>query len=356
MSTTYAPMLWAKGAEIEALASLTDAQRGQITPVVSFLPPEPPRVDPKRPTRKPRWTPEKSLADRIDSPTRGLLGCWGCEHALRTDLSLLDFTEPAIWSHAQDPFEYGFAHLGQSDIRAVPTIGRHQSNEYRAAAARFAREFGNGACIRLVGEHLSAGRDGLGPLLSELEMGPKDVDLVLDFSTLTATAQMHAQVVGKQLQRLEPLEAFRSVVIASSGFPLAMDLPHEKDRRYPRVDLEFWERCARLGSLPASFGDYGVIIADPPPPFAGASNLRYTVTDGWHVWRGKQPEAQHPGTDYDALARKLMAEPFWRGSDHCPGCKFIAERAVVGGGNSTQWRSASFEHHFAVVIESLEQD
>jgi hypothetical protein len=349
MTASYAPMLWAKGAEIEALASLSDEQRHRIAPVISFLPPEPPREDPSRPVKNRRWTAQRSLAERIDHPSRGLMGCWGYELPLRTDLSLLDHTE--CWTHRRDPVDFAFALLGQSGVRAVPTIGRHQSGTYRSTAARYAREFGNGACVRLTGEDLSAGRDGLGPVLTELELAPEEIDLVLDYSTMFATAQVYAQVVREQLHRLEPLGSFRSVALASGGFPADLQLAHEKDGRYQRIDLAFWRRCSRLGSVQVDYGDYGVIVADPPPPYAGAANLRYTLPDEWHVWRGEKPESG-PGTDYHILAQSLMGEPFWRGSDHCPGCEFIADHAS-GGGNSTQWRRASFQHHFAVVVEQL---
>jgi hypothetical protein len=171
------------------------------------------------------------------------------------------------------------------------------------------------------------------------------------------SAFLLSRVIAQCLNGFQPLDRWRSVVVAGASFPpnLSSVVEHNSYALLPRIEGQLWLRVqAECDNRRLVYSDYGVVCAAPQPGFRGAANLRYSMLEQWFVQRGFPPD-KAPRDDYLTLASDLMSqESVWKGGGHCPGCSAIA-RGVADGkpGNATQWRETGFAHHFAVVSESL---
>ena len=347
-TTYYCPILFDKRAELHALANLSERSRTAIAPLVQIRQPEPSESSP------PSWNPLKALMDRILDCNDGLIGCWGSNNPIRIDLRALQVNE-----FEQPPMEAFFDQCRDVDIHAVPVTGRDQPQLLRDAAARAARRLGHGACVRVTSDDLGIGTAGLRLVMNELDLPRNAVDLVLDLGNLPAdNSFLLSRIVGEELAGFRPLGDWRSVAVIGSSFPqnLSSVVDHNSFNLLPRIEMNIWRRlqtAADVGPAPA-FGDYGIVSADPPPGHRGAANIRYTVNDQWYVERG-HPIDKAASDDYLRLAKNLRRSDFWKNETHCPGCSFIQTQIDTGRpGNATQWRKAGFDHHFAVVRETLD--
>jgi len=343
----YTPILNDKQAELHALASLSEAMRGVMTPIVQL----------RHPVRSDKalksWTPVSSLLERLQNPNDGIVGCWGSDRPIGIDLRLLRLRE-----FDQSPMDELFERCADIGIKAIPVTGREQSQEARGAAARAARRLGNGACIRIVGDDLGIGTAGLRIMLAELDIPRESIDLIFDLGDIpTANTFLLDGVVSASMASFTPLGDWRSVALVGTSFPsnLSSVVEHNSFNLIARVEQSLWRRvCSSVEGRPSpTFGDYGIVSTDQSPGFKGAANLRYAVKDQWYILRG-QPRETATSYDYLGLAKELRAQDVWRSTDHCAGCRFIQDRIEDGNpGNATQWREAGFAHHFAVVGESL---
>ena len=173
------------------------------------------------------------------------------------------------------------------------------------------------------------------------------------------SAFLLSKVVAECIAGFQPLERWRSVIVAGASFPpnLSAVVEHNSYALLPRIEESLWQRVrSELGSESQSltYADYGVVSAGQQPAFRGAANLRYSMPDQWFIERG-YPADKAPRDDFLTLAGNLMSqETVWRGGSHCAGCGAIEERLLrQQPSNATAWRESGFAHHFAVVVESI---
>jgi hypothetical protein len=341
---SYLVILNDKKAELGALAEVDDEVRERVLPLIDFRDPAP------RNGRRTPWTPYGHLSDHLLDPNWGLLGCWGSDLVL-IDLRRVDRKR----FDGRHPMDHVLSMCADAGIRAVPVTGRDRDADYRSQVAIHAARLGNGACIRLRDQDLTAGVAGATSLLKELDMPRSNIDLVLDLQQLETTGTfMAAAVAWKCLERFAPLDSWRSVTLAGSSFPNSLSeyLGYNEYAVLPRAERAVWSQVADLSddSQPILFGDYGTLSAtDPIAPYRGSANIRYAMERSWYVLRGHHRD-KAPPSDYARLAGDLVASDIWMGADHCAGCAFLAARAETGvGGNSTQFRQAGFVHHLTVT-------
>lgn len=342
----YRPILHDKMAEMHALASLSEARRSEICPIVQIRNP----VKPEKASDL--WSPVAALTNTIQDPNHGILGCWGTEVPIGVDFRLLRVRE-----FDRLPVSDLFDHCAQLGIQAVPVISRGMDPTLRQSVSQAARRLGHGACIRLVDEELGVGSIGIKGLLSELDVSRDTIDLVFDLGNLpTSSTFVLGGLAASYVKKFNPINEWRSVSISATSFPekLSEHVGHNSNDLLPRVEQSLWSVVGQelIDAVQPDFSDYGIVCAGLPPSHRGAANLRFSTGNGWYVLRGKNPD-DVGNDDYLRLAALLRNSEMWIDDDHCAGCAFTADHVKYHKvGNAKQWREAGFAHHFEVVSET----
>jgi hypothetical protein len=276
-----------------------------------------------------------------------------------SDRFLLDVgrVNPHILDDGQHPASWLLVYCKDLGLEPIPVIGRNRSPDYRKAVARVVREVGNGACVRVLRDHLTAGSSGLTSIMHDLDLPRSQVDLVVDLESLPIDrGKFMSKVAHQLLAGFRPFTEWRSVSLAGGAFPTLVSehIDYESHGMLARTDLGTWQHtCSELGDADLAFGDYAIVSPTDNPGWIGAANLRHARQHDWLVIRGSQPNPGPPPGDHNGLARQLIAlQPDFQAT-HCSGCLFIAAMADKTGGNATQWRQSGFSHHFATVLGHL---
>lgn len=352
MRHRYVPIVSCKKAELNALAELPQRVRDAVLPLVDIRDPEPSRIVPGR--RHKPFSPSERLKSLADDPKNGLVGTFS-----GTDRFLLDVgrVNPHILERGQHPASWLLLFCKDLGLEPIPVIGRSREPDYRKAIARVVRDVGNGACIRVLKDHLTAGSSGLAHILHDLDLPRAQVDLVIDLEDVPIDrGRFMSRVAHELLEGFRPLTSWRSVSLGAGAFPrLVSDhIDYDSHGTLARTDWQTWQHtCSELGGTDVAFGDYGVVSPSDSPGWLGAANIRYARQHDWLVIRGTRPNPAPPSGDYNRLARQLMATQSDFDATHCPGCVFISSMSEKTGGNATQWRQAGFSHHFASVLDLL---
>jgi Beta protein len=345
------PILLARRGELLALADTSPAVRDMITPLL-VIPPITWDYEAES------W--QATLDDHLDRMPAALQRAWPDRRAF-VDLLLLEDgplasgVHPLVWLTAQ------CAALG---VELIPTVSPARSAAYRTAVAIVVARDGSGACIRLGVDDWPINTPGaLGPLLTELGVGPDQVDLILDLGSQTGALALTA--LRQQLSSLPNLQDWRSLVVASTGMPQAMPLGQGL-QVIPRNDWLLFERLLTTGTPPArlpTYADYAITSPEPPPDIDPRvltlrATLRYTTLTSWLITRGQLWKApggrSQGGAAMVPAATNLAAHPDYLGAGHC-GCEAWVASVIGGGsgGSGMVWRRYGTLHHLVVVTNQL---
>lgn len=248
----------------------------------------------------------------------------------------------------------------RSTSAAVPVITVTEGPDTLAAITRIMRVDGRGVVLRVEAEDvLDAAANTAADIqatLGELRTNPNETDLLLDCGFVEGSASVRAAIADQCLQKLPHINDWRSVVVAFSAFPAAVSelVPTSSVRAIPRTDAAAF-LATRVGAgRNLVFGDYTIGVPTyASVPFAPIPNIRYASDDTWIVHRAK--ERKDPSTQYRALARDLVAAPYYSGPAFSPGDKQIEDVAtgVSGPGNAMSHLRAGISRHVHVVLERL---
>lgn len=348
----YVPVLLTKRGERFALRDLTGPARASMTPLFVI---EPIAWDYEKEEDA------KTIDEHLGSKPQDLVDSWGVGPAF-VDLPFTDDTPMGTGLHPIAWITDAARALG---LPLVPVVSIGRSPAYRTAVADVVARDGDGACIRLaVDEWPSVRGTELRDLMSDLGIGPDEVDLVLDLGEdVGVSVSLSETAMRTELAALPFSHDWRSLVVTGAGLPKTM--PQGRGVHVlERYDWSLYQRLA-IHAPPVrmpTFGDYAIAHPDPfldvnPAYMSLAATIRYTASDDWLVSKGDLFKGSGGrgigGAAVPPVAAALMAHPeFMNG--HCSGDDWI-DAATNGGptGNSETWRRQATHHHLELVPSQL---
>lgn len=249
------------------------------------------------------------------------------------------------------------------NLRPVTGPGRPGAQQSLAFAAARHREDGLGIRVRLPGDWNDRTASAVGALLDRLPTG-HPADLFLDLATVLSDRPDAAKEALRALDALILLTSWRTVTVASGGFPAPPDdfregVPYEA----PRTDWEAWHEIlhSERPYLPQlRFGDYGihpaVYVTQTPPARGGGPPwgvLRYTTGRSYHL--AKVPYGRQYDDANRQAARCLTGLADFRGAGAGGGERWLRDRAegCVSTGNHSTWNQVGNIQHMTFAVRSL---
>lgn len=353
----YVPILKWKQGEYSALKELNVADKRLLSPIIEVVPIPTPLDEDAAPV---------DLDSHIAKLPKQVEANWGKSQEIRVDASLIQ--EPATMADGLHALDWILTSLRDLEIKAIPVV-RHDSSQEALLAAKSAHEVdGRGICVRIDEE---IGDDpqllsSLDRLLSTLGVSAESVDLVLDTGCVGPSEVDRAAIACRHiLERLPYSDRWRSLVLASSGFPENMAGQGVGISTIQRSDWLLWLKIktdvesGRLSRLPI-FGDYAIAhpeLADiDPRTMQMSANIRYTSSETWVIYKGRGVRRYGFEQIYD-LCTQLISSPCYRGKAFSFGDRIYYKRATEkdshGKGNASQWRRDATNHHLTFVVRQI---
>jgi hypothetical protein len=337
----YVPILKGKRAEFSALGFLMS--KGGITPLIEVVP----------------------SVGAEQTPRRMAAAQWPVNQPYFMDVFFLDDPDdtvtPAPPTH---PVRLCFAEVIAQGQIAVPVTGFSRSPGYQNAIQQVIAEQGNGFVLRLTTEDfedVEALEVGLDVIPNYFNVDRAQIDLLLDIeSVANSSTGTVAQMHRANIDLIPNLGEWRTLTVASSAFPLGL-APLERNQwnPAPRFDWRGWRALTTASKRPSrlpAYSDYA--IAHPALPPEGIATilaqLRYTTTDSWLIWKGRN--AITDGFDqFFAICADIVNRPEYRGAGFSWGDAEIAQRAsnVGSSGNAQTWRQIGTSHHLETVLDQI---
>jgi Beta protein len=351
----YVPVLKGKEGEYAALEALRAEVRPRLMPLIE-IPPIPYDYGNDRPA--------KSLAEHVSGVAERLKRCWGNTPLF---LDLPWFEEEERLDDGRVAVEKVLTDCANLKLKAVPVVSRRTSDDYAAAAGRYSRKSGTGACVRLLIEDFEGDvdlEDEVDRVLAGLGgLDIASVDLVIDLEDLGSEAH-RAMLVARSVFQLTPRSRqWRRVILAAASFPQDLsDLDAATFTTLPRREWELWQTLQRRPkNLPRPdliFGDYAISHPVPkeldPRTMRMSANIRYTAPGTWLVVKGRNVR-QYGFDQYFELCKALVNRPEYSGREFSWGDTYIDDCAagMTGPGNATTWRKVGTNHHIMIVMREL---
>lgn len=349
----YVPMLKAKQGEFQALRNLTSWTKDSVRPLLEAAPLDGYGDNEPAPTKPEVHTSLSRISKQIETS-------WGVDLPFFLDLGYVE-GDPRL-SAGLHPLERVFDDLRERGARGTPVTSLTRDASYQEAVGVTAGEDSRGVCVRLTPSDLEDPEEAIAATLElarALEVAVEDVDLILDLGTLPQSIGTSVLAVDVTLRNLERRDDWRSITVASTGFPSVADFDADSINFARRSDWDLWQRIQNR-DLPRSpsFGDYGVfgtqgVASGPPPRFAPSPNLRYTTDDDWLVLKARGPK--HGNDQFNDLCADLVKRDEYSGSDFSWADGYIQRCAdnIDGPGNATKWIEVGTNHHITFVDDQL---
>lgn len=341
---TYVPILKGKAGELSALEHATPEVWSSMRPVVELVP-------------NPELVRDllETFSDRVmDAVPQG--------RVLTVDCGALP-TSRVLEGDLGGPMARLTESLGLRKVLLCPVVRSTDSDEVLAEAADASAQHGCGACLRVpVPDGPLLQDEQIERLLDLLDVGPGDIDLLLDAGPVqtAATAERLADSTVRALSALSRWP-WRRQCVAAGAFPVNLTgFPRGEATPVVRQEARLWQRVVERwqGGSSLEFGDFGVTHPRIPEPSRGTPdpNMRYTSDGTWQVF--VYPRILPGNDDFFTLSHDLVSSPYWPpgGAGTSWGDARLLEcatrqRPKAGGG--TQWRAWATSHHLAVVTKRL---
>lgn len=349
-SKHYVPILRWKPAEIDALSHLIDIVRNRITPFFELCPPmfnkKSGEVLPIEVITEKLWELKEVMGD---------LPFYMDLLHIRDGKS--PHSDKAIW-----PL---IAQQGKLlSLSLIPVTGFYGKGvDYQRLIGKVAKDFGNGACIRLFHNDVvhSSLANRLGQLLSMVSLSPGEVDLLIDFQIVNAAGPRYSDMI----EELPFLSEWRSLTLTGGSFPPDLGYPMLAHNTYPVPRLEWRKYKAEIlnghvtNGLVPRFSDFTIqhpVYAEPVAFPNVSRSIRYTYDEYWLVFRGEAPGDGRLGNiQYQAQAELLIAKNEYCGADFCFGDGFIMKKSTdeKHPGGPPQWLMAGINHHITFTVYQM---
>lgn len=200
-------------------------------------------------------------------------------------------------------------------------------------------------------------------VLSEMELSPNEVDIVLDFGSILPGQEAGLALATRAIINDFPrIAEWRTMTLAAGSFPESLSSMSARTKTtHPRADWSLWSEVRQDNSVrrvPA-FGDYAVEhpgLAEEIEPwkYTISGQLRYTTTDDWILYKGVSTKADGTG-EFRQICEDMTQRSEFMGADFSWGDTYIAACASGQGstGNAPTWRRIGFSHHLAFVSDQI---
>ncbi|MCU1230995.1 MAG: hypothetical protein JWO97_3879 [Acidobacteria bacterium] len=336
-------------------------ERQRITPLVEFIMPSP-ALDKNRQIKE---SSRNKFLRKLPEMSNELLQFCGNDpifldvHLLDGDIRANAFDTLLSASRALDIFSIPVTHI-------IPVTSTIADDTTRGVAARFARESGNGLCIRIDRSHFAEPRlaEHITEFINVNDLDIANTDLLVDLKIVDQHVDPRGIVA--QLARLPDLTKWRSFIVAGGAFP--KDLTHLgvfETHVVDRAEWRLWRLISGAAELPRKplFSDYTIqhpIFYGYVPGAKVSASVRYTDDDRWQVFRGqalgyinKKTGEKGPGSkQYVGHAKTIVEQPFYKGERFSFGdaeIKRIADGRDGKTGNPEKWLSIGINHHLTLV-------
>lgn len=348
--THYVPILRWKQAERLALRYLREDQATQITPLIELTP----KLFTTRRYGKPT-TVEKTLSQIAQE----IIQYWH-QSPFFLDLWLLP---PAICADAGEHLMKALS----NQVRAykqclIPVTGIHRDQVYQSAVADAANAHGQGACIRLLRDDLSATelQVYLDATLSDLNLRSNEVHLLVDLQVFDTSAPNLATIADA----VPYLDQWRTFTVASGAFPRDLsELEKNRQHELPRHDWLSWQtevNAVLPKTRKPSYSDYTVqypLYVERMGFQNYSASIRYTYDHHWVIMRGEGVFNDNgPGFEqWPANAQLLVARSEFCGANFSYGDDYIEKMSMQfeKTGSAMTWLRAGINHHLSYVVHQL---
>jgi hypothetical protein len=354
-SKHYVPILRGKEGEYGAVRELAKALKTGITPFFD-IPPIPMVFDDNG-----VGTPKDTDA-HFQSVAKKIQGCWGTDRPLFVDLYWTPGSEQV--SDGRSAYTYILDENRSVGVKVVPVTGLRRDADHQAAVRAALAKDQLGICVRLERQDFDDKVDlaaQLDALLKKMKVTVDQVDIIIDLRTLLAeTATTEAKAARTLVTDLPYVQKWRTLTIAGSAFPKSLsDCGPDSINILERTEWLMWKALyAKQKAIPRmpTFADYAVggpgIMEDIDPKMIRmSSNLRYTVTDGWLVFKGRMVR-KYGNQQFRGHCAVLIKRGEYSGENYSWGdtrIYHIATDPKVSPGNPMIWRKIGTSHHITFV-------
>lgn len=344
--THYVPILRWKRAERWALADLPHSTCDVITPL--FEPTTWAFADTKK---------RKTLESKISNIAEDLLQYWG------QDPFFMDFgLVPAnARSYAgRDSFLLMAKEARSQQLHLIPVTGLGRGQAVQSAVKEVISTDGYGACFRLFRNDLgdAAVQTHITNLLTELQIQPNNVDLIVDLQCVDQITPDYASLI----RQVPFLDNWRTFTVAGGALPKDLSDFDPGKGLHPRWEWRKWCECIQARETPRlpSFADYTIqhpLFEEPPDGAAPSASIRYTTDEDWVIIRGLSVRRDDANgfQQWPANAEILCMQPEFLGAAFSEGDRYIEEmsKQTAHPGNAESWLRAGFNHHVIFVVQQL---
>src|SRR5262249_12370924 len=278
----YVPVLKGRHGEFAALLEVQELTRERILPLIEIVP---------GPDDEP--TTVRQVIDKSVRKFRSWAG-----RRLLLDSGLL----PADVLLGKGIGAVAFVVLRALELvgaNATPVVRLNDEPLAYTDAAAMHRDYAGGVALRLGTEDLEDDPEDVVEALQEvlrtLEVGPREVDLILDLGTVKGDLAVHAgaRFVADLIRALPTPDEWRQIVVTSGAFPVDLSfIGAWRLGEPPRYDAQLYDRLQQRRRLPRLplYGDYAVAhpVLSNGPAFPTPPQLRYTVADRWLTMKGRR--------------------------------------------------------------------
>lgn len=356
MTLAYVPALKSKKGELSALETLKDDEKKQIIPLFEI-----PGIDWDYVNDEPAKTPKKHLESVVAMIARH----W-------TSPFFIDFSTNLQIVAAEKGVDLLalFDEISQENsLSYIPTIDfeRVSTEEYRETCKAIHERTNCGVCLRIKYSDLEdvVEESKFDEFLSLLGLTPQEVDLILDFGSISSYESDKTLYLATRLvmASVPHLNEWRNLIILSSSFPFTLShVKRSSTRHLPRIEWLSWLRLYakkdKIVRLP-TYGDYSIshpdIVEIDPRVMSMSAAIRYSASTEWIILKGQSIKiagfAQFP-----ELSRQLITLPEYSGENFSAGDKNIFDYATGTNqhtGNATTWRQIGNNHHFTLVLDQI---
>lgn len=355
----YVPILKWKRAEQNALGTLSDTQKRDITPLIQFVMPKPKSSD--GPKQQFDFVVGK-FREKMPQLSGQISKSWGSS-PIFIDFSLL-YTTPLKIECVRTVTASGH----DIGIHVIPVTHLSDDPEFKAAIRSSAQKHSSGICLRLIPHDLADFNrlnEEVRKFLNWSGLTEADIDLLVDTKEIKEDGSYASYVNASR--KLYNLSRWRTFIFASGAFP--EDLLHYKideENLIPRLDWKNWrDQIGRTKETrKPTFADYTIqhpIYKESSQFFHPTTSIRYTLDDSWLIMKGRKQKFEL----YLANAKLLVDDrDRFFGDGFSFGDKYIAEKAkhyaayiknpkIKGTGSTESWLTAGINHHLVLTAHQV---
>lgn len=374
----YRPIIKWKAGEYKALKNLDSQLSTKLFPLIQLVPPG---FDFERRALK------TTIDEQLKNVPDDYLKNWGRPSAIDFNLIKQDMR----MSDGRLPIEYIFEEFKQRNVSVIPVTSIDRDQHYQEAVTRLARTDGNGVCIRLslVNAYNPHVINVVKELLTKLKIGTESADLIVDIAAPQNYLPIEGFATGISafLRSLLSVGDWRSTTICGSSIPQSMAAVSIPFTLLPRHEWKLFLALKRVvkefSDQVITFGDYGIVHPlqqEPldPRKLNQAAAIKYTIDDGWIIYRGRgvrkgkknKDDQSSPRSPFDEgfaqyfrLCRELSNSEHFMRAEYSAGDNLIHDTANLTQeqtknwtkktGNSTTWLAAGMNHHFTKILRDL---